>query len=136
MVTLASIGNIIEAAADLGGMGAALNLLVPIPIPIIVLGTAAIIFGIQYFGSYTLIRRIFRWLALVLFAYVAAAILATPDPLEVVRNTFIPRVQFNAEFLSLLVACIGTSLTAYIQNWRSTQEVDKDIARGRDTQSE
>src|SRR3546814_9929225 len=34
MVTLASIGNIIEAAADLGGMGAALNLLVPIPIPI------------------------------------------------------------------------------------------------------
>src|SRR3546814_13006734 len=86
MVTLASIGNIIEAAADLGGIGAALNLLVPIPIPIIVLGTAAIIFGIQYFGSYTLIRRIFRWLALVLFAYVAAAILAKPDTMEVVRT--------------------------------------------------
>src|SRR3546814_8002106 len=108
MVTLASIGNIIEAAADLGGMGAALNLLVPIPIPIIVLGTAAIIFGIQFFGSYTLIRRIFRWLALVLFAYVAAAILVKPDPMEVVRNTFIPRVQFNAEFLSILVVCIRT----------------------------
>src|SRR3546814_14880612 len=50
MVTLASIGNIIEAAADLGGIGAALNLLVPIPIPNLVLGTSAIIFGIQYVG--------------------------------------------------------------------------------------
>src|SRR3978361_821390 len=35
MVTLAFIGNIIEAAADLGGIGSALNLLVPIPVPLI-----------------------------------------------------------------------------------------------------
>lgn len=34
MVMLAFTGNIIEAAADLGGIGAALNLLVPIPVPL------------------------------------------------------------------------------------------------------
>src|SRR3954452_19469692 len=34
------IGNTIEAAADLGGMAAALHLLVPLPIPWIVVGTA------------------------------------------------------------------------------------------------
>lgn len=131
MVALASLGNIIEAAADLGGIGAALNLLIPIPIPIIVVGTAAIILAIQYFGSYTLIRQIFRWLALVLFAYVAAAIMAKPEPLEVLRATFVPRIQFNAEFLSLVVACIGTSLSAYIYTWQSNQEVEEQIAIGR-----
>src|SRR3546814_10108342 len=66
LVTLAFAGNIIEAAADLGGIGAALNLLVPIPVPLIVVGAAAIIFALQYFGSYMLIRRVFRWLALIL----------------------------------------------------------------------
>lgn len=131
MVTLAFAGNIIEAAADLGGIGAALNLLIPIPIPLIVMGTAAIIFATQYFGSYDLIRRIFRWLALVLFAYVVSAVLARPDPLEVLRSTLIPRVQFNAEFLSIVVACIGTSLSAYVYTWQSNQEVEEQIAMGR-----
>ena len=131
MVALAFTGNIIEAAADLGGIGAALNLLFPVPIPAIVIGTAVIIFTIQYFGSYTLIRQIFRWLALTLFAYVAAAILAKPDPMEVLRATFIPRIQMNAEFLSLVVACIGTSLSAYVYTWQSNQEVEEQIAIGR-----
>src|SRR3954454_17904279 len=68
----AFLGNVIEAAADLGGIGAALNLFLPLPVPLIVLGVAAAIFAFQYFGSYALIRSIFRWLALALFAYVAA----------------------------------------------------------------
>jgi NRAMP (natural resistance-associated macrophage protein)-like metal ion transporter len=131
MVTLAFAGNIIEAAADLGGIGAALNLLIPIPVPLLVLATAAIIFAIQYFGSYTLIRHIFRWLALVLFAYVAAAIMARPDPIEVLRATFIPSVRLNGEFLALVVACIGTSLSAYVYTWQSNQEVEEQIAIGR-----
>jgi Mn2+/Fe2+ NRAMP family transporter len=131
MTVLAFVGNIIEAAADLGGIGAALNLLVPLPIPLIVVGTAVLIFGLQYFGSYTLIRNIFRWLALILFAYVASALLAKPDPLEVLRSTFIPRVRFDAEFLSIVVACIGTSLSAYVYTWQSNQEVEEQIAIGR-----
>ena len=45
------IGNTIEAAADLGGMAAALNLLIPLPIPWIVVGVAAIILSLQIWGS-------------------------------------------------------------------------------------
>nr|WP_277622711.1 divalent metal cation transporter [Sphingomonas telluris] len=131
LVTLAFIGNIIEAAADLGGIGAALNLFVPLPIPVIVVGTAAIIYAIQYFGSYTLIRHVFRWLALVLFAYIAAAIMTRPDPAEVLRATFVPRLRLDAEFLALVVACIGTSLSAYVYTWQSNQEVEEQIAIGR-----
>ena len=131
MVILAFTGNIIEAAADLGGIGAALNLLIPVPIPVIVVGTAALIFAIQYFGSYTLIRHIFRWLALILFAYVAAAIMAKPDPVEILRATFIPHIRWDAEFLALVVACIGTSLSAYVYTWQSNQEVEEQIAIGR-----
>jgi Mn2+/Fe2+ NRAMP family transporter len=127
----AFIGNVIEAAADLGGIGAAMNLLIPLPVPLLVAGTAVVIFALQYFGSYTLIRKIFRWLALILFAYVIAAILAKPDPMEVLKSTFIPRIQFNIEFLSIVVACIGTSLSAYVYTWQSNQEVEEEILKGR-----
>ncbi|HEY0436601.1 MAG TPA: divalent metal cation transporter, partial [Phenylobacterium sp.] len=70
------VGNVIEAAADLGGIGAALNLHLPLPIPLIVAIVAVVIFALQWFGSYTLLRKIFRWLALALFAYVVAAVMA------------------------------------------------------------
>jgi len=131
MVVLAFAGNVIEAAADLGGIGAALNLLIPLPVPVLVVATAAIIYAIQYFGSYSLIRHVFRWLALVLFAYVAAAIMAKPDPLAVLKATVFPRVELSSEFISLVVACIGTSLSAYVYTWQSNQEVEEQIAIGR-----
>ena len=125
------IGNTIEAGADLGGMAAAIGLLVPLPMPLIIISVTAAIFALQVWGSYTLIRNIFRWLALTLLAYVGSAILAKPDLLEVIKGTLIPSVQFNERFLHLLVAVIGTTLSAYLYTWQSNQEVEEEIAMGR-----
>src|SRR4030081_2709678 len=72
-------GNLIEAAANLGGIAASLNLVIPIPIPVIVLCAALGILGLQVWASYALLRDIFKWLALALFAYVGAAMMAKPD---------------------------------------------------------
>src|SRR3954462_14161447 len=107
------IGNTIEAAADLGGMAAAINLFVPVPIPLIVVAEAAVILALQVWGTYELIRNVFRWLALALLAYIGSGILAKPDLGEVLRGTFVPTIQFSGEFLSMLVAVIGTTLSAY-----------------------
>jgi len=125
------IGNIIEAGADLGGMAAAINLFVPLPIPLIVVSEAAVILGLQIWGSYELIRNTFRWLALALLAYIGSGILARPSLGEVLRGTFIPTIQFSADFLSLLVAVIGTTLSAYLYTWQSNVEVEEEIQQGR-----
>jgi Mn2+/Fe2+ NRAMP family transporter len=131
LVVLTVAGNAIGAAADLGGVGAALNLIVPIPPWMIVVGSAAVILAVQLFGSYHLISLLFRWLALALFAYLAAAVLARPDPLEVVAATFIPRAELSADFLAMVVACTGAALSAYIYSWQSNQEVEEQISLGR-----
>jgi len=125
------IGNVVEAGADLGGMAAALNVIVPIPIGWIVVAITLIILSLQIWGSYTLIRNIFRWLALALLAYVGAAILVKPELMPIIKGTFIPTIHFNREFLSLLVAVIGTTLSAYLYSWQSNQDVEEDIAMGR-----
>jgi hypothetical protein len=49
--------------------------------------------------------------------------MARPDPLEILRVTFITRIHFSAEVLLLVVAWIGTSLSAHVCTWGSNQEV-------------
>jgi Mn2+/Fe2+ NRAMP family transporter len=127
------IGNTIEAGADIGGMSAALSVLLPIPFQVIVVATALLILMLQFVGSYTVIRNTFRWLALALLAYVGAALLAKPELGPILAGTFIPSIQFNTEFLSILVAVIGTSLSAYLYTWQSNEEVEEEIALGRTT---
>jgi Mn2+/Fe2+ NRAMP family transporter len=58
------VGNTCEAGADIGGVSAALNLLIPIPIVWLVVPATIFILSLQLFGSYELIRNVFRWLAL------------------------------------------------------------------------
>ena len=130
------IGNTIEAAADIGGMAAAIGLFIPVAPSLIVVVVACAILALQIWGSYNLIRNIFRWLALALFAYGASAVLARPDPWEVLWGTFVPTLQFSREFLSILVAIVGTSLSAYLYTWQSNVEVEEDIARGQTTVSQ
>jgi NRAMP (natural resistance-associated macrophage protein)-like metal ion transporter len=125
------IGNTIEAAADLGGMAAALAIFLPLPIPWIAAMVAVALLALQVFGSYATIRSIFRWLALALFAYIAAALLAKPDARSVLAGTFMPSLRFDREFLSIVVAIIGTSLSAYIYTWESNQQVEEKIEEGK-----
>lgn len=125
------IGNTIEAGADLGGIAAALNLLVPIPmlilVPVIGIGLACI----QTWGSYRAMRNIFRVLALALLAYIPAAILAKPDWPTVLRGTVIPTMHLNRDFLAMIVAVIGTTLSAYLYTWQSNEEVEEEKESGR-----
>jgi Mn2+/Fe2+ NRAMP family transporter len=126
-------GNVIEAAANLGGIAASLNLLLPIPIYLIVVAAAIGVLAFQWWGSYALLRNIFKWLTLALFAYVAAAFMAKPNLGDVVSSTLVPHIEFNGDFLSMIVACIGTSLSAYIYTWQSNQEVEEQIQQGKRT---
>ncbi|MCU1272655.1 MAG: natural resistance-associated macrophage protein [Bryobacterales bacterium] len=130
------IGNTIEAGADIGGMAAALNLFLPIPVVWIVVVTTLAILALQIWGSYPLIRNVFRWLSLALLAYAGSAILAKPELLPVIKGTLIPKIHFDREFLSMLVAVIGTTLSAYLYTWQSNEEVEEEIAMGRKRLSE
>ena len=127
------LGNIIEAGADIGGMAAAMGVLLHVPQWVIISGTTVVALGLQVWGSYTFIRNVLRVLAMSLLAYVISALLAHPNLAEVARGTLIPRIQFNRDFLAILVAIIGTSLSAYLYTWQSNEEVEEKIAAGKRT---
>jgi Mn2+/Fe2+ NRAMP family transporter len=92
----ALIGNTIEAAADLGGMAAAINLFLPAPVPAIVFGEALIILALQIWGSHELIRKAFRWLALTLVPTSARASWRSRTSARCSRAPSSPRFSFPA----------------------------------------
>ncbi len=126
-------GNVIEAGADLGGMAAAMGLFVHVPGWTILgfIGLSSLVF--QVWGSYAVVRNVFRVLALTLLAYVGSAMMAHPALRATIKGTLVPHVRFDKDLLAILVAIIGTSLSAYLYTWQSNEEVEEKVAAGQRT---
>jgi Mn2+/Fe2+ NRAMP family transporter len=86
--------------------------------------------------SYRTMARIFKWLTMVLFAYVLTAFIVRPDWVQVLRATFLPELHFTREYFSVLVAILGTSISPYLFFWQAAQEVEEERAEGRRTVAE
>ena len=125
------VANTINAGADLGAIAAAINLLVPIPVGVLIVPIALVIVGLQIWGSYRLIARVFKWLTLALFAYIGAAFFARPDLAQVLRATFIPSFRADNQYLLTLVAILGTTISPYLFFWQASEEVEEEVSMGR-----
>ena len=125
------VANTINAGTDIAAIAAAINMFIPIPISVMVLPVAVVIVVIQVWGSYHLIVRIFKWLTLSLFAYVIAAFLAGPDWPAVAKATFLPQMRFDSQYVTTLVAILGTTISPYLFFWQASEEVEEEKSEGR-----
>jgi len=125
------IANTINAGADISAIAAAINMFVPIPIAAMVIPIAVAIVVLQIWGSYRLIMKTFKWLSLSLFAYVIAAFLAKPDWFAVAKATFIPQISFSSEYITTIVAILGTTISPYLFFWEAGEEVEEEKSEGR-----
>ncbi|HEX8694720.1 MAG TPA: Nramp family divalent metal transporter [Longimicrobium sp.] len=132
-VLLLLVANTVNIGADLGAMAAVSSMLTGVPSLLLVPVFAAAILALLVFASYPVIARVFKWLTLVLFAYVASAFLARPDWGEVLRSTVLPRVAWDREYLLALVAILGTTISPYLFFWQAAEEVEEEKAMGRTT---
>lgn len=122
--------NVINIGADLGGMAEATELVTGVNSLVWTPLYAALIVSLLFWSSYRRLARVFKWLTLVLFAYVAAAFLSRPDWGAVLRSTLVPRVVWSADYLSTFVGIPGTTISPYLFFWQAAQEVEEERARG------
>ena len=99
LVALLLIANIINIGADIGAMGASMQLLVGGPTLPWVVGFALVSLVLQVFIPYCKYSKLLKWLCLVLFAYVGVAFFSHVPWAEVLRGTVWPNVSWNAEYL-------------------------------------
>src|SRR5450432_550056 len=102
------VANVINIGADLGGMAEATQLITGVRALIWIPVYAFFIIGLLFWGSYKLISKIFKWLTLVLFAYVVTSFFAHVDWRQALAVTFVPRLEWSRGFLAVLVAILGT----------------------------
>jgi NRAMP (natural resistance-associated macrophage protein)-like metal ion transporter len=126
-----AIANTLNAAADLGAIGAGLALLVPAPALPLVIGAGVATLLLQLFGSYETIERYLRWLSLALLGYVLTSIMAQPDWREVLRGTLVPTVGLDRTTIATLVAIVGTRISPYLFFWQAGQQVEEEVLLGR-----
>ena len=128
---LVVIANVFNIGADLGGMADAMQMVTGVHSYYFTPLFAFLIVGLLFWTSYVLIARVFKWLTLVLFAYVLTAFLARPDWMAVLRYTFIPHVEWSRTYISVLVGILGTTISPYLFFWQAAEEVEEDRARGK-----
>jgi NRAMP (natural resistance-associated macrophage protein)-like metal ion transporter len=128
--SLLIIANVINIAADLGGMAAATRMVTGAPVALMVPIFGGVIVLLLMRSSYRAIARVFKWLTLVLLAYVATAFVARVDWRQALEVTLVPRIEWSRAFFSVLVAILGTTISPYLFFWQAAQEVEEERAKG------
>lgn len=130
---LVIVANVFNIGADLGGMADSMQMITGIHAYYWTPSFAVLITGLLFWSSYRLMARVFKWLTLVLFAYVVTAFLARPDWGAVLRATFIPHFEWTKDYIAVLVGILGTTISPYLFFWQAAQEVEEDRDRGKTT---
>lgn len=116
---------ILNIGADIAGMGAVANLMFPSISPQIfsVVFTILLVFLIIYL-PYHKIVAVLKYLCLSLFLYIAVPFFTHPNWGSVFSHTFIPTIKFDKEFIEILVAILGTTISPYLFFWQVTMEAE------------
>ena len=124
IVLLLTFANTINLGADLAAMGTALALLIKGPplVYVVALGTLSVV--LEIFVKYDSYVRYLKWLTLVLFAYVGTAFAARVDWGQALHNLVLPKLQFNARYLTGIIAIFGSTISPYLFFWQAAQEVE------------
>jgi Mn2+/Fe2+ NRAMP family transporter len=122
---IADFGNIMAEFAGLAtGMG-----IFHISKYIVVPLGALLVWGVVVRGSYKPVEKILILLSLIYFTYPISAILAHPDWHQAIKDTFVPVVSKQSEYLLLVVGLVGTTITPWMQFYLQASIVEKGIGK-------
>lgn len=124
VVMLLLTGNAINIGADLGAMADASRLVLGGPQAVYVLLFAVTCSALQIFLQYTRYVSVLKWLTLSLFAYVATLFMVKVSWGEAVRSLVVPTIHWDKDYLTTVVAVLGTTISPYLFFWQASQEAE------------
>ncbi len=125
------VANTFNIGANLSGMAAAINLLVPLPILPVTLVLSCLIIYLIIKLQYGKIVVVFKWLTLALFAYVVTFFLINHDYGAIITSTLLPTLTPNRDFVLTVLAIFGTTISPYLFFWQTSDEAQTEIFQHR-----
>ena len=136
VVALVVVANTFNIGSDIGAMAASTQLLIPhVPFGLLALFFAVFIMLLEIFISYKTYIRILKWLAMALFAYFITAFMINVPWSDVLKATLVPHVEWSKDFLFIIVAVFGTTISPYLFFWQTSNVVEDEIAKRRVSQN-
>jgi Mn2+/Fe2+ NRAMP family transporter len=125
LVGLLVVANTINIAADLAAMGEALRLVIGGPALVYALAFGVACLVVEVFVPYHSYAGYLKFLTLILFVYVAAAFTVQVPWSKVIAAMLIPKVSLDRNFLLMIVAVFGTTISPYLFFWQASQEAEE-----------
>lgn len=131
MAILVFGANTINIGADIAGMSAAANLVLPLPSLVYVLLFSAVVLAAMIYLPYHKFAGILKWLTLALLSYLAVPFVIGINWGEALRQTIIPQISWNKDVIMILVAVFGTTVSPYLFFWQADMEIEDEIDKGK-----
>jgi Mn2+/Fe2+ NRAMP family transporter len=126
MVLLLAIANVMNLGADLNAVADVTGLVMHG-------GSKALYASVYALGSLLLIVfvpyrhyvGVLKWLTLSTLAYVGVALAANVDWARALQALVWPHIQWHKDYLTTIVAILGTTISPYLFFWQAEQEVEE-----------
>ena len=129
--------NALNIGADIGAMAKALQLWNNrLDFSTLVVGITLLSLLLQIFTPYAHYARYLKWLALVLLSYVFSALIGHLHWQTLLDHSVVPHITFSKNQLLLICAILGTTISPYLFFWQTSQEVEVQIMKGKETLEE
>lgn len=125
LVTILVVANTFNIAADIAAMGEALSLVIGGLKHEHALIFAAASVLLQVFVPYRRYAPVLKFLTLTLFVYVATAFTVKIPWSEALLSALWPNPVFNLDYVMMVVAVLGTTISPYLFFWQASQEVEE-----------
>ena len=123
-IALLLIANVINLGADLGSIGDVVHMVAGGPSWLYVIGFGVLCVAAQIVLTYTRYVSVLKWLTLVLVAYFGTVVSVSVPWHEALHGLVVPTWRNSSDFISLVVAVLGTTISPYLYFWQSSQEAE------------
>ena len=125
LLSVLIVANTLNIAADLVAIGSGFNLLKFGPTWLWALLAGVLISVLLVKGTFARISLVFKVLAGALLAYIIVLVVVTHNWTHVAEHTFVPHIELNRNYLALLVAILGTTISPYLFFWQSANRLEE-----------
>lgn len=126
-VLAVALGNVL---AEFAGVAASMELFgvsryVSVPV------AAALVWWLVVRGTARVVEKVFLVICVFYLAYVFSAVLAKPDWYEAAYRTVRPTIEWNSQYLLLLLALVGSTVAPWQHFYLQSAVVEKNVPRDR-----
>ena len=122
------VANFGNTVADFAGWAASMEILGLSRYIMVPIGALAIWMLVAK-GSYRFVENVLLIACLIFIGYIISGFMEKPDWAGVAKSTFIPHLEWNAEYIYLSIGIIGTTITPWMQFYLQSSIAEKGIKK-------